>query len=100
MANAELYRRPASQAHELHQLLEISSELGSIGNLDQFLEHSSVRAADFLGFGRAFIGLLEDGAFQVRWAADNGQTRPGRSDFPRGYGEFKRLLGEGSLLDG
>ena len=48
VANAELYSTARSQAHELHQLLEISSELSSIGNLDKFLEAFVVRAADFL----------------------------------------------------
>jgi len=58
MANAELYAIARSQAHELHQLLEISADLGSIGRLDEFMQQFSVRAGDFLGFGRAFIGLL------------------------------------------
>src|SRR4051794_27668741 len=75
MANAELYAIARSQAHELHQLLEISADLGSIGRLDEFMQQFSVRAGDFLGFGRAFIGLLEDdGAFHIRWGADNGRT--------------------------
>ena len=45
---------------ELHQLLDISSELRSIGQLDQFLQQFALRAADFLGFDRAFIGILVD----------------------------------------
>ena len=69
---------PAAQAHELHQLLDISAELGSIGQLDEFLQQFALRAADFLGFGRGFIGLLENGAFHVRWAAENGQPKRGR----------------------
>ena len=86
IANAELYDTARAQAHELHQLLEISSELGSLGNLDQFLQRFSLRAADFLGFGRGFIGLLEleDGAFHVRWGADNGKTVLVDLVFPRG----------------
>ena len=68
IANAELYNTARAQAHELHQLLDISAELGSIGQLDDFLEQFALRAADFLGFGRGFIGLLENGAFHVRWA--------------------------------
>src|SRR5581483_2379478 len=75
IANAELYGTARAQAHELHQLLEISSELGSISDLDRFLQQFSIRAADFLGFARAFIGLLEeDGAFHVRWGSDNGKN--------------------------
>jgi PAS domain S-box-containing protein len=76
IANAELYNTARSQAHELHQLLDISAELGSIGQLDEFLQRFAVRAADFLGFGRGFIGLLEGGAFRVRWAAENGRPQP------------------------
>jgi PAS domain S-box-containing protein len=79
IANAELYNAARGQAHELHQLLDISTELGSIGHLDEFLERFALRAADFLGFARGFIGLLEDGAFHVRWAVEN--SRPQRVDF-------------------
>ncbi len=79
MANAELYSTARAQAHELHQLLDISAELASIGKLDEFLQQFALRAADFLGFGRGFIGLLENGVFHVRWAAENGH--PGQVDF-------------------
>src|SRR5262249_23827226 len=84
LANAELYSTARNQAHELHQLLEISSELTSIGNLDKFLEAFVVRAADFLGFGRCFIGLLEDGAFRVRLGAEKGAARHVDLTFPEG----------------
>src|SRR5207302_10283246 len=75
IANAELYSSSRAHTNELHQLLDISSELGSIGQFDDFLQKFALRAADFLGFGRAFIGLLEDGAFRVRWGAESGATR-------------------------
>src|SRR4030088_144883 len=65
VAHAELYGSAHAQAHELHQLLEISSALSSSGDLEQFLQAFVVRAADFLGFGRCFIALLEDGQFRV-----------------------------------
>src|SRR5207245_11116495 len=74
IANAELYATAREQAHELHQLLDISSELGTIGHLDDFMQQFVLRASDFLGFSRAFIALLEDGVFQLRWGADNGVT--------------------------
>jgi len=83
VANAELYTTARGQAHELHQLLEISSELSSIGKLDHFLEAFVVRAADFLGFGRCFIGLLEDGAFRVRLGAETEAHGMSTSPFPR-----------------
>lgn len=76
IANAELYGTAHAQAHELHQLLDILSELSSVGNLEEFLRQFVVRAADFLGFGRAFVGLLEGGAFHVQWGAENGKPGP------------------------
>ena len=60
------------------------SELSSAGNLDEFLRQFVVRAADFLGFGRAFVGLLEGGVFRVRWGAENGQPGPVDEVFPDG----------------
>jgi PAS domain S-box-containing protein len=84
MANAELYSTAKAQAHELHQLLEIFSELGSLGKLDQFMQGFVVRAADFLGFGRSFIGLLENGVFHVRWGAENDQPQRVDVAFPEG----------------
>ncbi|HEX3355314.1 MAG TPA: PAS domain S-box protein [Terriglobales bacterium] len=90
IANAELCNTAQAQAHELHQLLDISAELGSIGQLDEFLQRFALRAADFLGFGRGFIGLLEDGAFRVRWAAEN--SRAQRVDFVLPSGPASRAL--------
>src|SRR5947199_1125458 len=84
IANAELYSSSRAHTHELHQLLDVSSELGSIGQLDDFLQKFALRAADFLGFGRAFIGLLEEGAFRVRWSAESGATRRVERVFPEG----------------
>jgi two-component system NtrC family sensor kinase len=94
IANAELYSTARAQAHELHQLLDISAELGSIGHLDQFLQRFALRAADFLGFGRAFIGLLEDGAFRVRWGAQDGQTNRVELVLPEGIASHALLKKE------
>ena len=90
IANAELYSTARARAYELHQLLDISAELGSIGQLDDFLQQFALRAADFLGFGRGFIGLLENGAFHVRWVAENGQKK--RVDFLLPTGPASRAL--------
>jgi len=76
IANAELYGMARAQAHELHEILEISFELGSAGKLDEFMQTSVVRAAGFLGFERCFIGLLEEAAFHVRWGVEKGVARP------------------------
>src|SRR5208337_3475476 len=56
IANAELYGVARAQAQELHEILEISFELGSAGKLDQFMRTFVVRAASFLGFRRCFLG--------------------------------------------
>ena len=84
ISNAELYRTARAQAQELHQLLDILSKLSSVGNLDEFLRQFVVRAADFLGFGRAFVGLLEGEVFRVRWGAENGKPGPVDEVLPDG----------------
>jgi PAS domain S-box-containing protein len=84
VAHAELCATAQGQAHELHQLLEISSELSSSGNLEHFLQASVVRAADFLGFGRCYIALLEDGQFRVRYAVERGEPQRVDTIYPEG----------------
>jgi two-component system NtrC family sensor kinase len=84
VAHAELCATAQAQARELHQLLEISSELSSSGNLEHFLQASVVRAADFLGFGRCFIALLEDGQFRVRYAVARGEPQRIDTIYPEG----------------
>ena len=84
VAHAELCATAQAQAHELHQLLEISSDLSSSGDLEHFLQAFVVRAADFLGFRRCFTALLEDGEFRVRYGVDQGQPRRLDLIFPEG----------------
>jgi PAS domain S-box-containing protein len=84
VAHAELCATAQGQAHELHQLLEISSELSSSGDLEHFLQAFVVRATDFLGFGRCFIALLEEGQFHVRYAVDRGEPQRLDTVFPEG----------------
>jgi PAS domain S-box-containing protein len=90
IANAELYGMARAQAHELHEILEISFELGSAGKLDEFMQTSVVRAASFLGFERCFIGLLEDDTFHIRWGVEKGVARP--VDIPLHDGVATRTL--------
>ncbi len=90
IANAELYGMARAQAHELHEILEISFELGSAVKLDEFMQTSAVRAASFLGFKRCFIGLLEDATFHIRWGVENGVARP--VDIPLYEGVATRTL--------
>jgi len=84
IAHAELCSTAQGQARELHQLLEISSELSSSGDLEHFLQAFAVRAADFLGFGRSLIALLQDGTFRVRHAVVRGQSQRVDHAFPEG----------------
>ena len=84
VAHAELCATAQGQAQELHQLLEISSELSSSGDLEHFLQAFVVRAADFLGYGRCFIALLQDGVFRVRYGVERGQPRRVDVIFPEG----------------
>jgi PAS domain S-box-containing protein len=76
IANAELYGMARAQAQELHEILEISTELGSAGKLDQFMQTFVVRASTFLGFRRCYIGLLEGDVFRIRWGVEDGRPRP------------------------
>jgi len=84
VAHAEMYATAQGQAQELHQLLEISSELSASGDLDQFLQAFVVRGADFLGFGRCFIALQENQQFHVRYGVDHGAARRVDNIFPEG----------------
>jgi PAS domain S-box-containing protein len=90
VAHAELHATSHAQAHELHQLLEISSELSSSRDLDHFLQAFVLRASDFLGYGRCFIALLEDGQFRVRYGVEKGQ--PKRAEVPIPEGVMTRAL--------
>ena len=84
VAHAELHSTAAAQAHEMHQLLEISGELNSSSNLEHVLQAFVVRASDFLGFGRCFIALEENGQFQVRYAVEKGEPQRVDTLFPEG----------------
>lgn len=84
LAHAELRASSDAQAHELNHLLEICSELGSSTDLEHFLQAFVVRAADFLGFARCFIALLDRGQFRVRYGVERGQPRRIDEIFPEG----------------
>ncbi len=86
VAHAELCATAQGQARDLHQLLEISSELSSSRDLEQSLQAFVVRAADFLGFGRCFVALDENGEFHVRYSADRGVAQRVDYIFPEGIG--------------
>jgi PAS domain S-box-containing protein len=84
ISNAELYSKARAQAHELHQIVSIASELGSISDLNQFMQKFILRAGDFLGFGRAFVGLMENDELYIRWSQQDGKPGPSGFVFPEG----------------
>ncbi len=51
---------------------------------DEYLEQFVVRAAEFLGYERAFIALAEADAYEVRWLAESGGARKLRAWVPEG----------------
>src|SRR3954469_15823078 len=79
------------RATELQQLLEITSELGLLGDLDEFLQRFVVRAAGFLNFKRAAIAVADDGDCSVRWITSNGAAKPLQLTLPHVLAH--RLLG-------
>ncbi len=95
ISNAELYAKARAQAHELHQLVSIASELGSIADLEQFMQKFVRRAGDFLGFSRAFVGLAQEGKIEVRWSYVQG--KPG-SAFALPPGILTRALESKELI--
>jgi two-component system NtrC family sensor kinase len=84
LAHAELCCTAQSQVRELQQLLEIASEFNSRGDLEHLLQVIVVRAADFLGFGRCFVALLEEDRFHIRHSMVHGHSRRCDEIFPEG----------------
>src|SRR6185369_10225657 len=77
VSNAELLAKSEAQARELQQLLSITSELSNTDDLDRFLERFVLCAAEFLGFARSCIALVDsDGSCTVLWAAESGVAGP------------------------
>ena len=56
------------RAEELRKLLEITAELGTTGDLDEFFQKFVLRAAQFLNFERAFIAVIENAPIALRCA--------------------------------
>src|SRR4051812_47760928 len=80
------------RAEELQQLLEITSELGSVNDLDEFFQKFAVRSAEFLNFERAFIALAEQGRFTVRWITEKHEVLPLNLTLPETFAQ-KLLIG-------
>ena len=86
-------RMPGDRALELQQLLEITSELATMSDLDECFQKFVVRAAEFTGFKRSFIALAERGRCQVKWLSENGTAKAIR--FQLSEVLSNRLLGTG-----
>jgi PAS domain S-box-containing protein len=84
ISNAELYAKARTQAEELHQIVNIASDLGSISDLEQFMGRFIQRGSLFLGFQRAFVALYEDGKLQIRWSYLDGKAGPAGYVIPGG----------------
>jgi PAS domain S-box-containing protein len=84
VAHAEQYGAAQAQAHELHELLEISSALISTRGLEQFFQEFVLRAGDFLGFRRCFIAPYDEGNFYVRCVVEKSEPRHVDEIFPEG----------------
>ncbi len=69
LENLELGALYSAQHQSLEQLLSISSDLAGAGRLDAFLHGFVVKAAEFLGFERAFMAVLGAEGCRVRWGA-------------------------------
>jgi two-component system NtrC family sensor kinase len=95
LAHAELSATSQVQANELQQLLDILSEFASGHDLDNFLQQFVTRAAPFLGFGRCFIALEQDGQFRLRYAIDHGQ--PHQLDLILPEGSTTRAMRAGEI---
>jgi len=72
LENAELSSLSATQQQHLDQLLEISNDIGNPLQLDGFLNKFVVRAAESLGYERAFVAVAEGGECRARWASVGG----------------------------
>jgi two-component system NtrC family sensor kinase len=96
IASSEHTTVAQAQTHELHQLLDNASGLNSADNFDQCMQQLVLRAADFLGFGRAFVGMYDQNKFEIRWEADRGRIRPLHIVVPEG--PFSRALKSGEVF--
>jgi two-component system NtrC family sensor kinase len=84
ISNAELYSTASAQAQELHQIVSIASELGSISDLEPFLQRFLARASEFLRFRRTAVGLLSEKGMEVRCMYDHGKHSSLRHTIPDG----------------
>jgi two-component system NtrC family sensor kinase len=68
---AELTKVCAQQGNSVTQLMGMASELGSGARLRTFLPAFAARLAEFLGFERAGVAMIEPGGCRLRWSSDS-----------------------------
>jgi PAS domain S-box-containing protein len=98
-SQGELLAIARGQNHEQHQLLDIASEMSRIGEFSEFMQKFALRAADFLGFDGAFVALLEEDSFLVRWEARGRVTQERTLRIPEGPATRALKMGEVFWLD-
>ena len=91
LENRELESFSSAQRQHLDQLLEISTELASTSRLDSFLQKFVVRAADFLGFDRAFVAVADGAECRIHWGSINGVANHVDIDLA-GYATTQRIF--------
>ena len=79
-----------TRAAELQHLLEITSELAQLGDVEEFQQKLVVRAAQFLNFQNSFVALCERDKCQVRWIAQGSSIRTINYALPEAFA--RRLL--------
>jgi len=73
---------------ELERLLAITSELAAIRKLDEFHQRLLMRAAEFLGFRRAAMVLVENNRGVVSWLFEGGSARALRVALPEFFAKL------------
>src|SRR5262249_5339396 len=79
LENAELAGLYTGQQQNAHDLLEVSSNVGISGRLEDFVPQFVMRAAEFLGYSSAFVALIDASECHIRWGAKEGKA--GSADF-------------------
>ncbi|MEO5937139.1 MAG: GAF domain-containing protein, partial [Terriglobales bacterium] len=72
-------QRPASESRlseaELRQLAAIAADLGASPDFDHFLSRLCTHAADFCGFSRSFVALVDDHGCEIQCGFDSETPR-------------------------
>ncbi|HLY98811.1 MAG TPA: PAS domain S-box protein [Candidatus Angelobacter sp.] len=75
LENRELRNPSATGQEHWDYLLEAPAQLTAASRLDTFLQMFVLRAAEFLGYERAFVAVAEGDQCRIRWDCMNGISR-------------------------